>query len=131
MKLLTPEEVLEALRKDKSVEVKLSKRLPWEPFNKFRMNVNVLVNPEVSFRLAQEMVTIGDISFPKPESEPPREGVYYWVPFLTSESFSNNSRWYGETPDFRYLKLGLVHLTEENAVKHAKALIKLSGGTCD
>lgn len=131
MKLLTPEEVLEALRKDKPVEVKLSKSLPWGPFDKFRMNVSILVNPEASFRLAQEMIAIDNVSFPKPESEPPKEGIYYWIPFLTCESFTNNSRWYGDIVDFRYLKLGLVHLTEERAMEHAKALIKLSGGTCD
>lgn len=129
MKLLTPEEVLEALRKDKSVEVKLSKRLPWEPFNKFRMNVNVLVNPEVSFRLAQEMVTIGDISFPKPESEPLTENTRYYLPYLLNPNEPYENLWDDVHMDFEYLKLGLIPLSKENAVKHAKALIKLSGGT--
>lgn len=129
MKLLTPEEVLEAFRKDKPVEINLSKSLPWQAFDKFRMNVNVLINPETSFRLAQEMITIDDVAFPKPESEPPRKGVYYWVPVLTWDTLINSVQWYGGNVDLRYLKRGLVHLTEERAMEHAKALIKLSGGT--
>lgn len=38
------------------------------------------------------------------------------------------SEWDNVKLDEQRLERGVVHLTEENAIAHAKALIKLSGG---
>ena len=93
----------------------------------------MLTDPRNKFRLAQEMITIGDVSFPKPESEPPELGTEYWIAEPSYGYYATTIPifWSDDSQDRIYLKRGLVHLTRENAIAHAKALIKLSGGNVD
>jgi hypothetical protein len=66
-----------------------------------------------------EMIT-RTITYPKPESEPLTVGQMYWcVCDLEARSFP----WLGSHVDTRYLLHGLIHLTQEAATAHAKALI--------
>lgn len=128
MKLLTPQEVLQALERNESVEVKLIKSSQWELLDKHSRTISLLVNSGASFRLVPEMITIGNISFPKPVTEKlPWQTVYYY-PSLEREELCNADMWGNSGFDHTLLQRGLIHLTEEDAVEHAKALIKLSGG---
>ena len=131
--LLTPPEALQAIMSGKDVEVKFGKHYKWENVLPNRMLLEGLIDPEHQFRLSQETITIGDVSFPKPESKPLEVGTEYWTVNTAYSVYTMVCayRWFDEPCDNMFLKIGLVHLSKENAVAHAKALIKLSGGTID
>lgn len=95
------------------------------------MSLNVLLNPKNSFRLRQAMLTVENVIFPKPETKPLAKDTRYYLPFLLNPDKPYEALWDNVEMDYKYLKAGLIHLSEENATEHAKALIKLSGGTWD
>lgn len=128
MQLLTPDEVLKLIQEGKQVEVRWSEEHDWEYVLPNQMIIDELIDPEHQFRLAQEMITIGDVSFPKPESSPLRKGTTYFYPNFIKSSLVDFFEWTDDELDFKLLKLNMLHLSEENAIAHAKALIKLSGG---
>lgn len=129
--LLTPQEVLQAIIDGKKLEYKWCEANEWRPFNRLANGVCIecIFKGDCIFRPFQEMITIGGVSFPKPESETPEQGCNYYSPNLLSYSLYICNSWEDDRFDARRLEQGLVHLTEENAIAHAKALIKLSGGS--
>ena len=129
--LLTPPEALQAIMNGKDVEVKFGKHYKWEKVLPNRMLLEGLIDPEHQFRLSQEMITIGDVSFPKPESEPLKDDEEYWIADPTVLHHKLVSQWVGDKLDKMALSRGLIHKSKENAIAHAKALIKLSGGECE
>lgn len=131
MKLLTPKEILEALEANKALEVKFAYDIDdeWIPFNRSEILVENILNPRNSFRLAPEKITIGDVSFPKPETKAPKSGMNYFFPSFIKPSLVDFYEWTSDDVDYKLLRAGLIHLSKENAFAHAKALLKLSGGT--
>ena len=76
---------------------------------------------------------IDGVNFPKPVSEPLVPGTKYWV---TDTDYERHAAldpflWADSSCDKMFLERGLVHLSKENAVAHAKAMIRLIGGTVD
>lgn len=130
MKLLTPEEVLQAIKDDKKVEYTHTTQDGWCELD-CDFTIENLLNNLYSFRLAQEIMTIGDVSFPKPETSPLVMGTKYWVADPTNRNFTNYIpiKWENDNHDKMLLSRGFIHLTKENAITYAKALIKLSGGS--
>lgn len=74
------------------------------------------------------MFSIGDVSFPKPEIQTPEIGTKYYTPILCTTQPYDYHTWEDTQIDYKYFKMNLIHLSKENAIAHAKALIKLSGG---
>ena len=126
MKLLTLAEVVQAIQDGKKVEYRCPndtwRELKWE-----NVSLGKLLNSDLQFRLAQEMIVVGDVSFPKAESEPLEDDDEYWVADPTCIYYTFSGRWAGDKWDRWALRRGLLHKSKENAVAHAKALIKLSG----
>jgi hypothetical protein len=60
-----------------------------------------------------------------PEREPLPEGTTYYVPDLL-DGGAEAYRWDDDDTDSRFLRSGLIHLTEEAATAHAQALISLT-----
>ncbi|OBX88391.1 hypothetical protein [Moraxella nonliquefaciens] len=126
---MKPLEVLEALRLGKEVEYKYLDDT-WVEY-KQTSPVGILTSTEYSFRIKPvEMITVGDISFPKPITELPVGATkIHVVDFYYADP---QCKVYNEPVTMDILiKHGVAHLTRENAIAHAKALIKLSGGTYD
>lgn len=135
MTILTPQEALQAIADGKKLEYKWHTDDEWYMFYPLINGVfleNIMKGKSV-FRLAQEMITIGDVSFPKPESNPLKNGTEYWVADPTSQYCTTQGAncWGNDDLDKNYFRRNLVHLSKENAIAHAKALIKLSGGNVD
>ncbi|UZA02937.1 hypothetical protein [Moraxella bovis] len=125
---MKPLEVIEALRLGKEVECKYLDDT-WAEY-KQTSPVGILTSTEYSFRIKPvEMVTIGDVCFPKPESSPLRMGTIYFYPNTIKADLVDWFKWTDDELDFKLLKANMVHLSKENAIAHAKALIKLSGGS--
>ena len=133
MKELTIQEALQAIIDGKKVEIRgvnASQNDDWKPLDERETHIRVLTNGLFMFRLAQEMITVGGISFPAPEGEPLEPGTRYWITRLGYMHYIPNAiTWAGDSYDRTCLKRGLIHLSKENAVAHAEALTKLSGGS--
>ena len=55
-------------------------------------------------------------------------GTIYFVPNLTDPNSPCRYAWYeeGDISDLHWFKTGLVHLTREGAIEHAKALVSIT-----
>ena len=71
-------------------------------------------------------IRIGEYDVPEPVREPLEKDTEYWIAHFSLEELANRFKWYSDKFDNRVLKNGLIHLTKEAAVIHAKALISLT-----
>lgn len=130
MKLLTADKVLQALKDGKTVEYIEDPKEDWRIFVADRV-VRLLLNENTKFRVMQEIVAIQSERFPKAEVDAPEIGTEYYFVDMSCEGFVRGYTWDNDCTDLDILKRGMLHLSEENAIAHAKAIIKLSGGSCE
>lgn len=124
---MKPEEVLEALRLGKEVEYNYLGG-DWVSYNQVSP-VGALTSEEYSFRI-KEMITIGNMSFPKPVTKKPKFDSRYYTPSLGDRhKLYIELTWEDDSIDNASFEQGLVHLSKDNAIAHAKALIEISGGS--
>ena len=71
-------------------------------------------------------IRIGEYDVPEPVREPLEKDTEYWIAHFSLEELANRFKWYSDKFDNRVLKNGLIHLTKEAAVIHAKALMSLT-----
>lgn len=133
-KLLTPQEVLQALLNGKAVEYRVYDETDTDPdkwWDRLYVDdypISCLLNGEYQFQLAQEMITIGNVSFPKAYQGEMEYGRTYYVPSVNSVELYSALEWEDNLTDGKYLSSGMLHLSKANAIAHAEALIRLSGG---
>lgn len=72
---------------------------------------------------APRHIEINGHKVPAPESTPPKYRAQYYVPAITHEEPALLYFWDNDETDRRCLERGLVHLTKEAAIAHAKALL--------
>lgn len=82
--------------------------------------------PDHDYRRKPEMLTCNGIEFPAPERNAPETSSVYYAPSLTSTSFFALFMWGDDYLDRQYLRRRLIHLTEEAAIQHTKALLAVS-----
>ena len=83
----------------------------------------------MEYRLKPEppkTIRIGEYDVPEPVREPLEKDTEYWIAHFSLEELANRFKWYSDKFDNRVLKNGLIHLTKEDAVIHAKALMSLT-----
>ena len=83
----------------------------------------------MEYRLKPEppkTIRIGEYDVPEPVREPLEKDTEYWIAHFSLEELANRFKWYSDKFDNRVLKNGLIHLTKEAAVIHAKALMSLT-----
>lgn len=83
----------------------------------------------MEYRLKPEppkTIRIGKYDVPEPVREPLECGQVYFIPDLVELRFVQEFSWQGHVSDKLFLRCGLIHLTKEAAVIHAKALISLT-----
>ena len=78
-------------------------------------------------RVKPEVILIGGMEVPKPESKAPSLGKMYFTPSLTDEMLYDAMTWKDDSYDEMYLERGLVHLNSDAAIIHAEVLISLHG----
>lgn len=71
------------------------------------------------------------VEWPQPETSAPPNGTVCFVPNWLFATCTVSNLWSGDQYDFNFLKRGMLHLSEQAAIKHAEALILISGGMCD
>ena len=79
-------------------------------------------------RIRPRTIRIGEIEVPEPVREALPIGTKYYYPTVQYTDTVDAFTWQGDSFDKRLLERGLIHLTKEAAIAHAKALIIVSGG---
>lgn len=80
------------------------------------------------YTIIEPRITIGNVSFPAPESVAPKQRAQYWLVDFNFTDCVDDYEWTGDDIDLRILKSGVLHLTRESALEHAEALVKISKG---
>ncbi|SPJ19193.1 hypothetical protein PFCIP103579_0337 [Prolinoborus fasciculus] len=133
-KLISGKEALIALANDQDVEYmdtsNTFKSLGWS--NAFGLETNLFFSDRFKFRLKPRTITINGIECPAPilwDSLP--EGTKFWIadPSRHDGEFCRHLVWDGQDCDVQHLQRGLVHLSKQDAIEHAKAIILSSGGS--
>jgi hypothetical protein len=83
-------------------------------------------NLSTRYRRKPRTIRIGEHEVPEPERNAPEEDQGYYVPVTHDINMLQKYRWENEPFDQRCLARGLVHLTEEAAIAHSRALIALT-----
>lgn len=83
----------------------------------------------LEYRRKPRTIVIGGMEVPTPETREPKNGTVYYQTNPQSEDLYSEFEWVRDRFDLTVLQTGMLHLSKENAIIHAKALIKISGGT--
>ena len=89
----------------------------------------VFIDQDYEFRIAVVYMTIGLMQVPEAIKEAPAKGTLCFAPSLLTTELSKSFKWKNSESDLELLVRGLVHLYEENAMTHARALISISHGS--
>ena len=75
------------------------------------------------YTLAPRTHEVNGFTVPAPLTEPPANGTYYYIASTEQDYLFLSSSWDGLPLDYKYLRRGLIHLTEEAAQQNALAMI--------
>ena len=124
----------------KYVEIAQTTDKPWEAFQVkgfvdewVDVSAAILFNENLQYRLKPEppkTIRIGEYDVPEPVREPleytESEDERYWFPKLNSPELCDWHYWYDDEMDKQHLLRGIIHLTKEAAIQHAKALLQFT-----
>ena len=85
-------------------------------------------NETALYRQKQQTMKIGDMVVRRSIDFKPKNGTTIFVATVASSLLYHKTQWTGSESNNELLKRGLVHLTQDGAIEHSKALILLSGG---
>lgn len=71
-------------------------------------------------------ININGFEVPEPIREPLELNTLYYIPALSAPMGYLEHSWGNTNPDWKELNLGLIHLTKEAAILHAKALLSFT-----
>lgn len=121
-------DILRAIADGKTVQMRSTKNYDdnewWEPTDV----LGYINSDKHEFRIKPETMSINGHEFPIPVRWPLKEGKEYWIAELEVISMAGQAIWRCDEHDFRWLKRGLIQLTEEGAIAQAKAMIAAIGG---
>ena len=103
------------------------KTLPAECFIRAMVNGD-LGSPEL-YRVKPKTMNINGYEFPEPVRTKLNDGDTYYIPDVLSYDFYISDGWSDTGQDLKFLNLGLIHLTKEAAIQHAKALLSFTAKT--
>lgn len=127
MKILTGNEAFAAMAAGQKIECRHAEsNLDFDDIRNFP--ATVFIDTAYEFRIAVIYMTIGKMSLPEAIKEAPAKGTQCFVPSILTEKLSKSFKWKNSDADLAFMQRGLVHLYEQNAVRHAAALIAVSGG---
>jgi hypothetical protein len=81
------------------------------------------------FRRKQKTIKVNGFDVPEPLREPLKNNVNYCIPDPKMEDLFDYQTWTGHRLDMVWLSRGLIHLTKENAIAHAKAMLGIDPNT--
>lgn len=100
----------------------------WTDFHPLEWSISVFDKYE--FALKPREIQIGEMLVPEPIREAPKKGTVCFSPSILTEKAYQQFKWRDSKQDKLLLERGMVHLDEFNVIKHAVALVRISGGSC-
>lgn len=116
-------EILRAIADGKQIQSKLEGEWVDRSYPMALQDISLNRIDRDSIRVKPKTIRIGEFDVPEPLRVAPEIGTEYWVMDLR-EAFG--SFWEDHALDFDRLSQGRIHLSEESAELHAKALISLA-----
>ena len=120
----------------KYVEIAQTTDKPWEAFQVkgfvdewVDVSAAILFNENLQYRLKPEppkTIRIGEYDVPEPVREPLEDDKEYWGVDPMAEELAWKYKWNNALFCNLMFRRGLIHLTKEAAVIHAKALLSLT-----
>lgn len=120
----------------KYVEIAQTTDKPWEAFQVkgvvdewLDVSAAILFNENLQYRLKPEppkTIRIGEYDVPEPVREPLEDDKEYWGVDPMAEELAWKYKWNNALFCNLMFRRGLIHLTKEAAVIHAKALLSLT-----
>ena len=92
----------------------------------YNLTYHPVWNYFVNYRRKPCTILIKGIEVPEPVKRELLEGQSYYVVDITCHKFMQIQYWNNDPLDTRFLERGLIHLSEENAKKHAEALLSFT-----
>lgn len=130
MNILNGTQAFEAMSAGQKIECRhVASNLDFDDIRNF--SATVFVDQDYEFRIAVIYMMIGVMQVPEAVKDTPAKGVQCFSPSLLTAELSKAFKWRNSDSDLVLLKRGLVHLYEENAITHAKALIAVSHGSTE
>lgn len=105
---------------------------PWERWEYFDGNLWVVpdfpmaFDEECQYRRKPDVIKINGFEVPVPLKVAPGLGTLYSYAHPSGEDLHITNTWDNDNFDKRLLQKGLIHLTKEAAVAHAKALLSFT-----
>lgn len=105
--------------------------VPWQNFIEYHRNVQLYLIDDPDFasaseyRLKPRTITVNGREVQAGEETAPVNDQTYWIPMLSSDTLITEIKWDGDRFDKRDLRRGLVHLTKEAAIAHARAMLNI------
>lgn len=91
--------------------------------------VDPFTDPQFNWRITPRTIKIGGIEVSEPIMKEPQRGARIFVPNPLAGNLFANLLWLPEVQQAPIImQRGLVHLTADDAITHAKAMIIASGG---
>lgn len=84
-------------------------------------------HPLSAFSLAPRTIMVNGREVPEPIRQEPARYTRYFSVDLTEKDMFFQADWDGDDFDTRMLQRGLIHLTKEAAITHAKAMLGVDG----
>jgi hypothetical protein len=78
------------------------------------------------YRRKPKTIKINGIEVPEPVREKLDRSVEFYMPELNVENLFVRSFWTEDIKDYLWLQRGIIHLTKEAAILHAKALLSFT-----
>lgn len=129
MSILTGNEAFAAMAAGQSIECRHKDATVFDAIRNFP--ATVFFDADHEFRIAIVFMAIGEMQVPEAVKEAPAKGIQCFTPSVLTEELSKGFKWKNSANDLVLLNRGLVHLVQEHAETHAKALIAVSGGSLE
>ena len=122
--LAKPHAELRALYKEKGSDYTKWEFRHEDAISWFDCTCEPIWNATIKYRLKPiETILVNGVEVVRGETKSPELGTKYYTPSVTSLNFYKYYIWDNSCFDNRVLGHGLVHLTKENAIAHAKAML--------
>lgn len=81
---------------------------------------------DCEYRRKSRTININGHEVPEPVRSPLKVGTRYYIPIIYYRDMHKSYEWGDDLVDSALLNRGLIHLSEEAAIKHAEALLSFT-----
>ena len=121
--------ILKAIAEGDDIQYLSHPSSSWKPLSAksfLRTMVNGGLSTPEYYRVKPKTMNINGYEVPEPVRTKLNEEDTYYIPDVLGYAFYISDWWSDTDQDLKFLNLGLIHLTKEAAIQHAKALLSFT-----